>query len=193
MSMSDESRDLSRFTEDNAYWRDQRKRVPWEQRVKMIDETFPAVRNADWNVVLRDNDVFARLLRDILKVDQMDPHRNGPRPTVDYERGRQTWEQMVGRDFSQEAFVGAFQQLTGSDTVRMIARKTYMSKTKIHQLQRGHISPTAEDLRIIAKSYGKSPGYFAEYRAEYIMAMIQGRLVNEPEMTVSLYRRLVQA
>lgn len=186
------SRDLGRFVEDNARWKEQKKRVPWEERLKMIDEEFPAVQTTEWNVILRDPDVLARVLKDILKVDQIEPGRAGPRPNLDVERGMRTWKEMTVGDYAERPFPEAFRILTRDNSVRTIARKTNISKSRVVRLLQGTDSPTVDDLRSIAAAYQKKAAYFVEYRAEFIIAAIATRLTDEHEMTVALYKKLVQ-
>jgi DNA-binding phage protein len=186
-------RDLSIFDEDNARWRSEKKRVPWEERLRLVEQEFPGVLQTDFNVVLRDNDVFARVLKDILKVDQIEPGRAGPRPNLDVERGMQTWKEMTGQDFSEQPFHVAFQFLSRGESFTMIARKTLISRSRVYKLWQGWIGPTVDDLRTVASAYGKRPAFFAEYRAEYILAAIAARLTREAEMTVPLYLKLVRA
>jgi hypothetical protein len=186
-------RDLSVFDQDNAQWRTQKKRVPWEERLRLIEQEFPGVLKLDFNVVLRDNDVFARILKDILKVDQMEPGRAGPRPNLDYDRGMQTWREMIGQDFSDQPFHLAVQTLSRDDSFTIIARKTLISRSRVYKLWRGWIPPSVDDLRTVASAYGKKPAYFAEYRTEYILATIAARLSRETEMTIPLYLKLVRS
>lgn len=186
-------RDLSIFDKDNAHWRNQKKRVPWDQRLRLIEQEFPGALHTDFNVVLRDNDIFARVLKDILKVDQIEPGRAGPRPNLDYERGIQTWREMTGQDFSDQPFHEAFQQISRGDSFTIIARKTHISRSRVYKLWQGWIGPTVDDLRTVADAYGKKPAFFAEYRAEYILAAITARLTKETEMTIPLYLKLVRA
>lgn len=185
------TRDFGRFAEDNANWKALRKRVPWEHRIKMIYEEFPGTKDADWNTILKDPDVFARILKDVLKVDQMEIGRAGPRPNLDLERGMRTWAEIQG-DYSERPFIAAFAVLTTGNSQRVIARKTGISKTRIVRLQQGDDRPNVDDLRVIAEAYKKKPAYFVEYRAEYILAAIATRLENEHELTAVLYRKLVQ-
>lgn len=186
-------RDLSIFDDDNARWREAKRRVPWEERMRLIEQEFPGVLTADFNVVLRDNDIFARVLKDILKVDQVEPGRAGPRPNLDFERGMQTWKEMTGQDFSEQPFYVAFQQITRGDSFTIIARKTLISRSRVYKLWQGHIRPTVDDLRVVATAYGKRPAFFAEYRTEYILASIAARLIKESEMTIPLYLKLVRS
>jgi hypothetical protein len=185
------ARNLVRFSEDNAKWKALRKRVPWEQRIQLIREEFPSTRDPDWNAILKDPDVFARILKDILKVDQIEEGRAGPRPNLDVERGMRTWKEFRG-DYSELPFVDSFRVLARGNSQRTIARKTGISKTRIVRLQQGDDRPGINDLCVIAEAYNKKPAYFVEYRAEYIVAAIAARLNDEHELTVALYRKLVQ-
>jgi hypothetical protein len=184
-------RDFARFAEDNVNWKALRKRVPWDKRLKMIEEEFPVTQDPDWNRILQDPDVFARILKDVLKVDQIEVGRAGPRPNLDIERGMQAWREISG-DYSELPFIEAFRVLARNNSQRAIARKTGISKTRIVRLQQGEDKPNVNDLRSIAEAYNKKPPYFVEYRAEYILAAIATRLQNEHELTVALYRKLVQ-
>lgn len=185
------ARDLARFAEDNINWKALRKRVPWDERLKMIQEEFPSTKNTDWNQILKDPDVFARILRDVLKVDQIEAHRAGPRPNLDIEKGMRSLQEMHG-DYSERPFIEAFRILTRDNSQRTIARKTGLSKSRIVRLFQGDDRPTMDDLRAIASAYKKKPAFFVEYRAEYIMAAIATRLQDEHELTAALYRKLVQ-
>lgn len=187
------TRDLSLFTADNERWRTEKHRVPWKERVELIETQFPSAVSPDWNIILRDDDIFGRILKDILKVDQMEPGRAGPRPNLDYERGMQTWNEMTGQDYSEFPFPRAFAALVGRQSRTTIARKTTLSRSKVTRLLTAVENPTPEELRAIAEAYGKKPAYFAEYRAEFIMAAIAARLAQESEMTVALYTKLVRS
>jgi hypothetical protein len=187
------SRDLSRFTADNARWRAERKRVAWDERMQLISEEFPATVQADWHDILQDPDILARVLKDILKVDQIEPGRAGPRPNLDLERGMRTWREMTVGDYSERPFPEAFKILVHGASVRTIARKTSISKSRVERLLQDRDHPTIDDLRLIAGAYNKKAAYFVEYRAEFIMAAIAMRLTGEHELTVALYKKLVQA
>lgn len=187
----DVDRDLAPFTEDNAKWRSKRRRVPWQHRVEQIEEQFPSVKS-DWNVILRDDDVFGRLLRDILKIDQIDPGRAGPRPNLDYDRGMQSWRELTGEDFCQLPFPRAFKAITYKQSLTQVARKTGISRSRVDRLLKEQDRPTVDDMRQIAKAYGKKPAFFAEYRTEYIIASMVARLEYEYELTVTIYKKLLQ-
>lgn len=186
------ARDLSIFVSDNARWKAARRRVPWDERLRLIREQFPVTASLDGHTILREDDALARLIRDILKIDQIEPGRAGPRPGLDYERGMQSWRELFGQDYAEVPFPEAFRSLTRGNSLTTIARKTNISRSRVHQLLRGERSPTIDDLRLIAEAYGKRPQFFCEYRAEFIMAIIAERLNKEPETTIAVYRKLVQ-
>lgn len=183
---------LSPFVADNQKWRNQRKRIPWEERIKLIEQQFPGVCEADWNIILKDPDTLGRLLKDILKVDQIEPGRAGPRPNLNYERGMQTWREITGQDYCELPFIDALRVLTRGQAVRVVARKANVTKTRMDRLMRGIDHPSADDLRAIATAYGKRPAFFAEYRREFVTAAIIARLSDEPEMTTAIYVKLVR-
>jgi hypothetical protein len=187
------SRDLTVFTDDNDRWRNQRKRVPWEERAELIREHFPAVTNPEWNAILRDPDVLARLLRDILKIDQIEPGRAGPRPGLDFDRGMQSWKEFTGQDYCELPFAQAFRLIAYGQSIRQIAHKTGVARSRVDRLLRGEDLPTIGDLRVIASAYNKKPAFFAEYRVEYIIAAISARLSTERDMSAAIYARLVRA
>lgn len=186
-------RDLSLFDEDNARWRNDRKRVPWDERVKLIDEQFPGLRNLDFNALLRDNEIFGRILKDILKLDQIEPGRAGPRPNIDPERGMQAWREWTGQDYSELPFAAAFTVLVGERSVSHVARMTGICRSHVYRLLTSVDRPIAQDMRDIAEAFGKRPAYFSEYRAEYLTAAFAARIADEPELTVSLYLKMVRA
>jgi hypothetical protein len=183
--------DLSAFDEDNAYWKSRRKRVPWNDRVELIKQHFPSVAANDASQLLKHEDVLGRVLRDILKVEQIEPGKSGPRPPLDYRKGMHGWRQLTGQDYSERPFPEAFRVLSRGQSIRGIARRINYSKSRVERLLRGAEAPTIEDLRVIAELYNKRPAYFIEYRLEMILCAVGARLAENHEMTVALYRRLV--
>src|SRR5258707_136563 len=60
------------------------RKVAWEARAEKIVGRFPTVETVDWEIALeRDIDLYARVIRDILKWEQAVPGRPGPRPALD--------------------------------------------------------------------------------------------------------------
>lgn len=184
--------DLSVFLDDNDRWKRAGKRAPWNERLRLIEEHFPHVRDVDFNVVLRDERTFSRLLTDILKVDQIEAGRAGPRPPVEHERGMALWNEWTGADFSRDPFPVTFRRLAGKQSYTQIARRTGLSRPKVFRLMKGTEDPTVSDLRAIADAYGKRPGHFAEYRVAYILALFAAKVELDPDRSVRLYLRLAR-
>jgi len=79
------------------------------------------------------------------------------------------------------------------DSVRGVAAKTFISKTRVDRLMRGLEPPEVEDMRLVAKAYKKDPSFFLEFRAEYVLAALARKLATDPDLAAVVYRRLVRA
>lgn len=192
---------IEKFIDANELSRSGRtgkKRVAWPERVKMIREEFPSVVDIDWVEAFTDptdpreaSDVMIRILRDIIQIDQMVPGRRGGRPSPDWERGYQTYREMMRRDFSDLPFCMAFKLLSGADSATQMARKTGISRSRVHRLVLGQEHPTADDMRACAKAYGRKPAYFLEYRKEFVLAAVASRLEEQPELVTVAYTKIM--
>lgn len=183
-------RDLSVFVRDNELHRNNKRRVPWKERVDLIHKEFPSTTNVDWLDNFDEADI-ARIIRDILKFDQVENGRSGPRPGLEYEKGMQSWRDLIGEEYSDLPFHQSFAILARNNSLTAIARKTNISRSRVHRLLRNEERPTVGDMRQVAEAYGKRPPYFFEYRCEYILAAVALRLDKEPELAAVLYRKLV--
>jgi hypothetical protein len=179
------------FTEVNEAARRQGKRIPWAERVKMIHEHFPSTVTLDWRKALSLPETLPHILRDILRLDQADPGRSGPRPAPDYRKGLKTIRQMVGEDYSTLPFHQAFEVLARGYSVRHLARKTQLSSSAIQRYLQGDRQPGLDEMARIARAFGKQPWYFAEYRLDFIMTSIGSKLETAPDATVVLYKKLL--
>lgn len=180
-----EHRELSRF--ENAT----QDRIPWEKRAQIILNQFDSVSKLSWRKAFRsDIDLFGRLVKDVLKLDQAQPGRPGPRPALDYDQGVARLRQYMGTDYAVEPFRDAYRHLANGRSIRAMARKTGLSKNHVHRLTTGELEPDAYALREIAKAFDKSPSYFAEWRAMWVANAIVDRLVDNPEASIAIYRRL---
>jgi hypothetical protein len=179
--------DLSVFHELNE--RD--KKVPWSERYKVIKEQFPSVAELDWNEALRkDVDLFGRILRDIIKLDQAEPGRSGPRRAVDPNAGHATLRMLAGQDYSELPFNEAFRVLGRGMSLTTLARKTSLSRMTCSRLLRAEKVPDADEMRLVAEAFKKHPSYFIEYRVAYVTAAIAERLASAPESSIVFYKKL---
>lgn len=163
------------------------------QRAELIDLQFPSVKNLDWGAAFNnDIDLFGRILRDIIKLEQREPGKSGPRPNnLDYDKGLATFRQLMGEDFSTLPFMEAFQLLVRDCSRTQVARKTHLSRTKVHRLLSGEYDPTSDDMRAIADGFNKHPSFFVEYRRSFIVEQLTNTLLDEPERTIAYYQKML--
>jgi transcriptional regulator with XRE-family HTH domain len=179
--------DLSVFTEAN------KKKMSWDERAALIKEQFPSTEKLNWvRAFDNDLDLFARIIRDILKLDQAQPGRPGPRPSLDYGQATHRLRQFMGQDYAMLPFPEALRVLTGGLSIRKIAAKTGLERNLVYRLLTGKVEPDVYAMTQIARAYDKHPSYFLEYQQLVIISSILRRLEDVPEATTSLYRKLVE-
>lgn len=178
--------DLAIFREANG------RKTAMEERVRLIQAEFPSVAELDWKRAFdHDIDLFGRIVRDILKIDQTVPGRPGPRPEPDPERAMASLRQLMGQDYTHLPFCEAFTILADGRSYRQLARKVDMSVMTVHRLRAGQLDPTMIQMSQVADAFGKHGSFFAEYRALVIAGAIVYRLERSPESSIGIYRRLV--
>lgn len=185
--------ELQPFIELNEKEKREGKKTPWKERYALIKTHFPIVAQIDWRkAFIADDDLYGRVWRDILRVDQANEVNagQGPRPALDPQRARERLRQLMGNDYSHLPFDEAFSVLAGDRSIRNLARKIGMSVSATWNLKNGHKEPDLYDLELIAKSFGKEPSYFLEYRMAYIIGAMADQMMLAPEMTVDMYREL---
>lgn len=176
--------DLSAFEELN------KKKIPWSRRSQVIKEVFPSTTHLDWKAAFdRDIDLLGRVLRDILKVEQTEQGRPGPRPSLDYKEGTRRLRQILGEDYSMLPFSEALKILGGDRSVRHLATKCGVSHSHIQRLLAGGREPDMQTLEKVAKAFEKHPSFFLEYRLIYIARTIIDKLGDAPEATINIYRK----
>lgn len=187
--MSERDPRLAVFVELNGKGK---KKAPWQERVKVVDEVFPSYARLDWRKAFDgDIELFARVMRDILKTDQTEPGRSGPRPNLNRGPALAKLREYMGSDYSELPFPLALQVLAGEKaSVRSIAHKTGLARMFTHRLLMGERPVDMVTIETVAKAYKKNPGYFLEYRVAFVLAALGDRLAVSPETSVGLYRRL---
>lgn len=186
--------DLSVFADRNVPG----KRVNWDERRTLVVDQFPATGQPDWDDLTSEDVAFERMLQDILKYDQAEEGRSGPRPNLDWEKGIRSWRQITGQDYTGLPFPQAFRAVARDRSGRAhslttIAHKTGISRSRVHRLINGHEQPDLQSIALVASAYGKKPSFFAEYRAEVIARRLVAILAENPEFSVSVYRKVVQS
>lgn len=167
------------------------KKMTWAERQDLIHKQFPSVKDFDWEKALnRDDQLFAAIMRDVLKVDQAVPGRPGPRPALDRGRAEASLQRFMGKDFCTLPFTEAFRLLIGTRSLAQAARRCDMSRTQVHRLLHGQIQPDLRTMVVIAEGFDKHPSFFLEYRSSYVLAHLQEKLLDAPESTIDYYRKI---
>lgn len=188
-------KDLSVFHELNAKEKAEGKKTPWKERYDLIVQHFPSVVNIQWaKAFAADIELFGRIHKDILRVDQSADTRSGPgpRPVLDEENSRDRLRQLLGQDYSYVPFREAFAALAGPRSLRHLASKTGISYVMIHRLLNGERDPDLWMLEQIAEAFNKHPSYFIEYRNAYILGALGDQLDKSPETSVDLYKKMTR-
>ncbi len=171
-----------------------KKKMPWNERVKVIEEFWPSVKRLDWAEVFRqDPTVMGRILNDIIKMEAAVPGRPGKRPNVSREETEKHLKRLTGEDYTTKPFDEALNDLKGDRSIRHLMRVLGMSRDHTWRLLVGKKVPTTEDMEAVAEAFGKDPSYFLEYRLAYIVGFIYDRLEHNEDMTVLHYRRIKNA
>lgn len=159
-----------------------------------IREQFPSIDHLDWvEAFRRDGELYGNIWHDILKQDQAQDGRPGPRPALSRGLAETRFAQLNDEDFSMEEFPAALKSLGGNASVRQLASKTGLDRNLIYRLQTGEKSPDNYEMEVIATSFGRRPSFFLEYRIGYVLAMIHEHMLKYPESSVGPYRKVRDA
>lgn len=170
------------------------KDMSWTERVGVIHKQFPSTTNLDWKKAFdEDLDLFGRIIRDILKLDQVEPGRSGPRPALEMMQAHRSLRALSGDDYATVPFREAYRALTHGRSLRGLSAKTSLAKSRLHRLMTGEIEPTFDDMEKIAGAFKKHASYFAEWRAGFVTAIVNDRLAQAPEASIVYYDRLAKA
>lgn len=176
-------KDISEFAE--------MKKVAWEDRAERIVARFPTVKTLDWAAALdKDIDLFGRIIRDVLKLEQAVPGRPGPRPSLETNSAIRRMQQLLGNDFTLEPFHVALTNLRGERSVRAMAHKCNLDRNTLYRLMHGTLEPDGFHMRMVAEGFNRHPSYFLEWRILYIVASLVRRFEWSPETSVAMFRRL---
>lgn len=159
-----------------------------------IHAQFPSIRQLDWaKVFAMDLGLWALVWRDVMKQDQAESGRPGPRPSLDPKKGTKRFLQMTGEDYTMLPFPEAIRILSRNASVRALAAQTGIERNTIHRLLTGSIQPDLYEMEQAAKAFGKHPSYFLEYRISTILAFLHAHMLNAPESSVTAYNRVNKA
>jgi transcriptional regulator with XRE-family HTH domain len=183
--MSDERLDQFRKLNKN------KEKLPWKERAKIIKKTFPSIEQLDWNQLMsKDINIMGNILRDVWKADVADPNQVGPRTTPSAKEGLAWYKKISGQDFSLLDFCSSFRELAGDRSIRHLTTKTGLKRDYIHRILHGRVDPTMETIEKVAKSFGKDPSFFREYREMYILSTLQSQLAKYPDSSMGIYLKM---
>jgi|JI10StandDraft_1071094.scaffolds.fasta_scaffold260078_2 hypothetical protein len=166
------------------------KKIPWEQKYKTIVSQYPQIVDVSWSHVLReDNDVFARLLGDVLKSGGRGS-RPGKRPQLDRAEAISRLAKLNDEDYSEYDFNSTFRSLCGDMSVRAVALKTGLAKSFIHRLLLNEATPSFETMEKIAEAFDKHPSFFLEYRIARVLVIVEEFLSDSPETATAWYLKV---
>lgn len=163
----------------------------------MIHRQYPSTTLDTGQLLVNDTHALSSLLRDILHSAQTPEGKEGRKFRFDAERGAQDLTTLRDENYATLPFHEAFRVLardrsSGRDHSRTeIARKTGLSRSRVHRLLTRAETPSLHDLETIAVAYRKPTAYFCEYRAEFIAQHLTARLQENPEMSQAMYRKIV--
>lgn len=165
-----------------------------EKRLDLVYKEFPELQRLNWSRAFEDTDIFARIVRDLIKVGTALPKR-GHRQIPSRQAGEAEFRRLFGLnedDYAVAPFVQSIRVLSKGESIRRIAEKTGISRDAVYKLLNGQREAGMSELESIAKGYGKSPGYFWEYRVTTILAAMRDQLDRNPEASVGLYKEVVR-
>lgn len=170
------------------------RKMPWSERVKMIEEFWPSVKRLDWSRAFKqDPGLMGWIINDIIKMEAAVPGRPGKRPNVSREETEKHLKRLTGQDYTVRPFGDALNELRGDRSIRHLARNFGMTRDHTWRLLTGKRVPTTDDMETIAAVFEKDPSYFLEYRLSYIIGFLYDKLENNPEITVLHHRRIKNA
>lgn len=171
-----------------------KKKMPWSERVGMIEEFWPSVKRLDWDKAFRqDPGLMGRIINDIIKMEAAIPGRPGKRPNVSREETEKHLKRLTGEDYTLRSFHEAVGELREDRSIRHLARRFGMTRDHTWRLVSGKRVPTVDDMEIVARVFEKDPSYFLEYRLSYIIGFLYDKLERNPDITVLHHRRIRNA
>lgn len=135
-----------------------------------------------------DLDTLGAILSDVVKVGTKTGR--GARELPDLDVGLRRLRGYLDR-YQVTPFVDAFRVLTNHQSTRGIAARTGLSRSHVQRLLAGCTEPTMADMECIAAAYKQPAAWFAEYRATMIAELVKATLLDNPERSAALARKLL--
>lgn len=170
------------------------KKMPWAERVKMIERFWPSTKRLDWAKAFRqDPPLMGRILNDMIKMEAATPGQPGKRPNVSRAETEKHLRRLTGEDYTIHSFPEAVGFLRRGRSVRHLARKFDMPRDHTWKLLTGKKVPSVDDMEKVAAAFDKHPSYFVEYRVAFLVGYVYDQMTVNPEASVLHYRRVMEA
>jgi len=165
------------------------KKQSWDKRYQAIRKSYPNLDKADWNKAISDDDIFIKVIGDVLKSERK-ISTPGKRPGLTKSDGIERLNKILERDFSDLEFSASFRSLVAGRSVRAIHAKTGLSKSHVQRLLTGADNPSIETIEKIASAFKKHPSYFLEYRIFKVLECVNVFLIENPETATTWYKKV---
>lgn len=159
----------------------------WDKKIHQIRETYPDVRNIDWAKLLQSEPAIFRSIAGDVAKSTINKKDKGNSATA------QSLAQLTNTDYSEVSFVDALNALWGTRSISDMVHKTKISKEIIYHMKRGTRHPSFEEMEQIARSFGKDPSFFLEYRIGRVLAAIDSYLRRSPETATVWHAKVIKA
>lgn len=158
---------------------------------------YPATGDdeAAWAAALTDQpDVMFSVIAYIVKVVKATegPRKTGRRPGITGLSFDEVWDVLYPERFTLELLTEALPRLMAGKSQRQVAARVPCDQATLSRVISGQLKPDLVLLRNIAAALKVPPTYFVEYRAERLAAVVQGALMQQPNLSVTVLKRLTQ-
>lgn len=151
---------------------------------------------AAWARVLADQpDVMFSVIAYIVKVVKATdgPRKTGRRPGVTGLNFDEVWDVLYPQRYTLEPLTEILPILMAGKSQRQIAPKVPCNQATLSRICTGQLKPDVVLLRNLAGALKVPPTYFVEYRAMRLAQMVQDVLLAQPNVSVTLFKRLQNA
>lgn len=166
----------------------------WDKAKKLYPAT--ADGEAEWAAVLAEQpDIMFSVIAYIVKVVKATegPRKTGRRPGVTGLGFDEVWDVLYPQRYTSEPFTEAASKLMAGKSQRQVAARIPCNQSTLSRLLNGQLKPDLGLIKGFAAAMKVPPTYFAEYRAMRLAQLIQQTLIAQPDLSVTLVKRLQRA
>lgn len=163
----------------------------WAKRCAAAAVAHPtsALRSTGLAPHFDDPQVTGAIFRDLLRFDA-ERGSEGQREGPGLRAGMEALREMMGDHFCMDPFHLAFERLAGGRSDAHLANTTGLSRSTVQRLRSGEARPTRDHLVTVARTLGKDPRWFVEYRAILLAEAVASEALRSPERSAVLVGKL---